>query len=230
LGNDEIILYNNIIYVPNSHELRSIILKEMHNVPYVGHLGYQKIVAAVKSQHYCPGMKRDIIEYIAKCMECQKVKDEHRHPTGLLHPVPIPEWKWEVVTMDFITGLPRTSKQHDFIMVVVDKITKAAHFIPMKVTHKETNVVDIYMREVELLHGIPKTIVSDRDPNFTSKLWRGLFKGFGTNMKFNTTYHPKWRGNVLLEIHVSSRTHANICGEINCLGGGRSIHSCMDHA
>jgi hypothetical protein len=81
--------------------------------------------------------------------------------------------------MDFITKLPRTSKQHDVIMVVVDKLSKAAHFIPMKVTHKETNFVDIYMREVAHLHGIPTTIVSDRDPKFTSTLWKGLFKGFG---------------------------------------------------
>jgi hypothetical protein len=81
-------------------------------------------------------------------MECQKVKDEHRHPTGFLQPLPIPEWKWEVVTMDFIIGFPKTNKQHDSIMVVVDKLMKVAHFIPLKTTHKETNVVDIYMREV----------------------------------------------------------------------------------
>jgi hypothetical protein len=96
--------------------------------------------------------------------------------------------------MDFITKFPKTSKQHDVIMVVVEKITKDAHFIPMKVTHKETNVVDIYMREVACLHGILKTIMSDIDPNFNSKFWRGLFRGFRTNMNFNTTYHPKFDG------------------------------------
>jgi hypothetical protein len=93
--------------------------------------------------------------------------------------------------MDFITGFPRTRKQHDAIMVVVDKLTKDVHFIPMKVTHKETNVFDIYMREVAQLHDIPKTIVSDRDPKFTSKFWKGLFKGFRTNLNFSTAYHPK---------------------------------------
>jgi hypothetical protein len=91
--------------------------------------------------------------------------------------------------MDFITKLPRTRKHHDAIMVVVDKLTKASHFIPMRVTHKETNVVDIYTREVAHLHGILKTIVFDRDPKFASKLWKGLFKGFITNLNFNTTYH-----------------------------------------
>ena len=127
----------------------------MHNVPYAGHPGYQKIVSTVKS-HYCwPDMKKSIVEYITRCMECQRVKNEHRNPSGLLQPLPIPEWKWEVVTMDFITKFPRTSKQHDAIMVVVDKLTKSYHFIPMKVTHKATNVADIYMREVARLHGIP---------------------------------------------------------------------------
>jgi hypothetical protein len=156
LGNDEIILYKNILYVSNSHELRSMILKDMHNVPYDGHPGYQKKVVAVKRQYYWPGMKKEIAKYIAKCLECQKVKVEHRHPTGLLQPFPILEWKWEVVKMDFFTKYPRTSKKHDSIMVVVDKLTKAAHFILMKINHKETIVADIYMSEVACLHGVPQ--------------------------------------------------------------------------
>jgi hypothetical protein len=140
----------------------------MHNVPSVGHPRYQKIVAAVKSLYYWSGMKKEIVEYISKCLECQRVKDEHRDPTGLLQSLPIPEWKQEVMKMDFITKFPRTSKQHDTIMVVVEKLTKVSHFIPMKVTHKKINVVDIYMRELAHLHAIPKTIVFDKYPKFTS--------------------------------------------------------------
>jgi hypothetical protein len=139
-------------------------------------------------------MKKEIDEYIARCMECQKVKAKHRHPAGLLHPLPIPEWKWDVVTMDFITGLPRTRKQHDSIMVVVDKLTKAAHFIPLKTTHRAVDVVDIFLKEVVCLDGIPKIIVSDRDPKFTSSFWKGVFKGFGMNLNFSTVYHPKSNG------------------------------------
>jgi hypothetical protein len=120
----------------------------MHNVPYVGHPVYQKTVSVVKSQYYWPIMKEEIVEYISKCLECQKVKAEHRCPSRLLQPFHIPECKWEVVTMDFINQFPKTSKQHDVIVVVVDNLTKATHFIPMMVTHKATNVVDIYMREV----------------------------------------------------------------------------------
>jgi hypothetical protein len=171
-----------------------MILQEMHNVPYAGHPGYQKSVAVVKSHYFWSGIKREIVEYIARCMECQEVKVEHRHPAGLLQPLPIPEWKWELVTMDFITGLPRTAKLHDSIMVVVDKVTKATHFIPLKTTHKATNVADIFIKEVARLHGIPKTIVSNRDPKFTSNFWKGLFKGFRTNLNFSKTYHPKSDG------------------------------------
>jgi hypothetical protein len=194
LGTDGLLLYKNRVYVPNDRELKLAILKEMHNVAYAGHPGYQKTVAAIKSHYFWPGMKKEIAEYIARCMECQKVKAEHRHPAGLLQPLPIPEWKWDVVTMDFITGLPRTSKQHDSIMVVVDKLTKAAHFIPLKTTHRAADVADIFLKEVARLHGIPKTIVSDRDPKFTSNFWRGLFKGFRTNLNFSTTYHPESDG------------------------------------
>jgi len=91
-------------------------------------------------------LKKYAIDYLARCIECQKVKDEHIHPAGLLQPLPIPEWKWEVVTIDFITKLPKTTRQHDSMMVVVDKLTRDAHFILVKVTQKEANIVEIYMR------------------------------------------------------------------------------------
>ena len=93
-----------------------MILREMHNVPYARHPGYQKTIAVVKSQYYWPVMKKEVVDFIARCLECQKVKAEHRHPNGLLQPLPIPEWKWEVVTMDFVTKLPKTNKQHDYII------------------------------------------------------------------------------------------------------------------
>jgi hypothetical protein len=177
LDNDEILMYRGIVYVPNSRELKNMILREIHNVPYVGNPVYHKTIAAVKSQYYWPSMKKEVVDFIVRCLECQKVKVEHRHPTSFLQPLPIIEWKWEVVTMDFITKLPITNKQHDSTMVVVDKLTKATHFVPVKLTHKAANIVDVYMKEISILHGIPKTIVSDRDPKFTSKFWKGLFNG-----------------------------------------------------
>jgi hypothetical protein len=139
-------------------------------------------------------MKKEVAYFIARCLECQKVRAEHRHPIGLLQPLPIPEWKWEVVTMDFIPKHPRTNTQHDYIMVVVDKLTKDAHFVPVKLTHKSVNIDDVYMKEIARLHGIPKRIVSDRDPKFTSKFWKGLFNGFATNLNFIIDYHLESNG------------------------------------
>ena len=140
----------------------------MHNVPYVGHPGYQKTIVAVRSQFFWTGMRKDVADYIYICMECQRVKAEHRHPIGFLHPLPISEKKWEALTTDFITKFPRTTRKHDFIMVVVDKLTKDAHFVPLKKTHTTTNIVEVYMREIARLHGIPKEIVSNKDTKFTS--------------------------------------------------------------
>jgi hypothetical protein len=148
------------------------------------------MITVVRSQSFWLGMKKDVVDYIIRCMEFHKVKVEYRHPLGLLHPLPIPEKKWEVITMDFITGLFRTNKQHDSIMVVVEKLTKAAHFLPMKTTHTTANIAESFMKEIARLHGIPRTIVLDKDTKFTSNLWMGLFKGFGTNLNFSMTYHP----------------------------------------
>jgi hypothetical protein len=139
-------MYKGIIYIPNFQELKNMILREMNNVPYARHPGYQKTIVAFKGQYYWPCMKKEVADFIVKCLECQKVKVEHRHLAGLLHALPILEWKWEVVTMYFITKIIITNKQHDSIMVVVDKLTKAAHFIPVQITHKEANIVDVYMR------------------------------------------------------------------------------------
>jgi hypothetical protein len=187
-------MHKSRIYVHIFGELRNLVLKEMHNVSYVGHRDYQKTIATVRNQFVWPGMKKYVVYYIARCMEFQRVKAEHRHPTSLLQPLPILEKKWEVVTIDFITKFPRTTRQHDSIMVVVDKLTKDAHLVPVKITHTTTNIAQIYMREISRLHGIPKAIVSDRDTKFSSNFWRGLFKGFGTDMNFSTTYHPQSDG------------------------------------
>ena len=96
-----------------------------------------------------------------KFQECQLVKVEHQDPLGLLQPLPIPEWKWEVISMDFITGLPKSKKQNDYIFVVIDKLSKASHFIPVNLTYKAVNIVDIFLKDIFRLHGIPKEIISD---------------------------------------------------------------------
>ena len=125
-------------------------------------------------------MKKDMVDYISRCMKCQQVKVEPKHPIGLLQPFPVPEWKWEVISMDFITGFPMNWRQHDSIMVVVDKLTKVAHFIPVKSTYEAGDIVKIFMKEIFKLHGFLKAIVSDRDVKFTSNFWKGLFVDLGT--------------------------------------------------
>ena len=126
------------------------------------------MITATWKQFYWSGLKKDIAKYLAQCIECQQVKTKHRHPAGLLHPLPIPEWKWETISMDFITGLPTSTKHNDAIMVVVDKLSKSAHFIPIKSTCKAIDITQIFMKEVFRLHDMPKEIVSDRDTKFTS--------------------------------------------------------------
>jgi hypothetical protein len=118
--------------------MKTIVLREMHNLSYVGHPGYQRTIATVRSQYFWPGMNKEVANYISKCLECQKMKTNHRHPTGIVQQLSIPKWKWEVVKIDFM--LPRTMKQYDSIMVVVDKLTKETHFTTVNTTHKETNI------------------------------------------------------------------------------------------
>jgi hypothetical protein len=176
--------------VPSSEELKNLVLKEIHDFSYARHHSYKITIATIRCQYYWPRMKKDVVDYISRYMECQRVKTKHRHPMGLLQPLSIPEKNWEVVTIDFVTKFLRTMRKHDSIMVVVDKLTKASHFVLAKMTHMTSNIAEICMKEIARLHGIPKAIVSNRNTNFTSKFWRGLFKVFGTNLNFSTAYHP----------------------------------------
>jgi hypothetical protein len=119
--------------------------------------------------------------------ECQK-------PAGLLQPLPVPEWKWEEIGMDFVTGLPRTQKGNDSIWVIIDRLTKVAHFIPVKTTFGGATLARIYLKKIVRLHGIPRKIVSDRGTQFTSKFWMSLQKAMGTKLDFSTAYHPQTDG------------------------------------
>ena len=139
-------------------------------------------------------MKTELAEYIARCFEYQQVKTEHQHPTGILQPLPIPSWKWEIISLDFVTGLPKNQNLTDSIMVVVDKLSKVAHFIPVKTTYKAANIADIFLKQIFRLHGIPKVIISDRDPKFTGNFGRSLFKGLNTMLNFSTSFHPQTNG------------------------------------
>ena len=186
--------HRNRFYIPDCDDLKRFIMDELHKRPYTGHPGYQKMIMTTRKQFYWPGLKKYIANYLAKCLECQQVKMEHRHPTGLLQHLPILELKWETISMDFITGLPRSTKKNYAIMVIVDKLRKSAHFIPVKSTCKEIDISKIFMKEIFKLHGMPKKIISDRDTKFTSRFWKSLMAGFEKKLLFNTSYHPQIDG------------------------------------
>ncbi|KAA3485013.1 reverse transcriptase [Gossypium australe] len=136
-------------------------------------------------------MKRDISKFVARCLVCQQVKAEHQVSSGLLQPVMIPEWKWDRVMMDFVLGLPLSPKIKDVIWVVVDRLTKSAHFIPVRTDYSLDRLAKLYVAEIVKLHGVPVSIISNRDPRFTSWLWKKLQEALGTKLNFNTAFHPQ---------------------------------------
>ncbi|GJS17392.1 hypothetical protein Tco_0411864 [Tanacetum coccineum] len=139
-------------------------------------------------------MKADIATYVSKCLTCAKVKAEHQKPSGLLVQPDIPKWKWEKITMDFITKLPKTAAGFDSIWVIVDRLTKSAHFLPMKETNSTEKLTRLYMKEIVARHGIPVSIISDRDSHFTSRVWQSLHKALGMQLNLSTAYHPQTDG------------------------------------
>jgi hypothetical protein len=116
----------------------------------------------LKTRYWWYGMKRDVTEYVALCDTCQRVKAEDQRPAILLQPLKIPEWRWKEIRMNFIVGLPRTQAGYDSIWVIVDHLTKVAHFIPVKTTYSGVKLVELYMSKIVCLHGVPKKIVLDR--------------------------------------------------------------------
>nr|AAQ56440.1 putative polyprotein [Oryza sativa Japonica Group]AAQ56491.1 putative polyprotein [Oryza sativa Japonica Group] len=180
--------------VPDDKELKDLILTEAHQTQYSIHPGSTKMYQDLKEKFWWASMRREIAEFVALCDVCQRVKAEHQRPAGLLQPLQIPEWKWEEIGMDFITGLPRTSSRHDSIWVVVDRLTKVAHFIPVHTTYTGKRLAELYLARIMCLHGVPKKIVSDRGSQFTSKFWQKLQEELGTHLNFSIAYHPQTNG------------------------------------
>ncbi|GKF19641.1 retrotransposable element Tf2 [Tanacetum coccineum] len=148
----------------------------------------------LKQHFWWSGMKRDVATFVSKCLTCQQVKIEHQRASGLLQPLEIPVWKWDEISMDFVTGLPRTQRKHDAIWVVVDRLTKSAHFLPIRKDYPVSKLAEMFQQEIVRLHGTPLAIVSDRDPRFTSRFWKGLQNAWGTRLKFSTAFHPETDG------------------------------------
>jgi hypothetical protein len=167
VDNDGLLSIKCPVYVPPNDELRSSILNEAHRVVYMAHHGVTKMRADVKPLFFWKGMKEDIVNYVAICIECLQVKAEHRHQAGLLQPHTTSESKWELILMDFIVGFPLTARRHDLIFVVVDTLTKSAHFIHVCTTYQAPDIARIFISEIVRLHGMPKRIISNQGLVFT---------------------------------------------------------------
>ncbi|GJU05823.1 putative reverse transcriptase domain-containing protein [Tanacetum coccineum] len=191
---DGTLCLNGRSWLPCYGDLRTVIMHESHKSKYSIHPGSDKMYQDMKKLYWWPNMKADIATYVNKCLTCAKVKAEHQRPSGLLVQPKIPEWKWDNITMDFVTKLPKTSQGYDTIWVIVDRLTKSAIFTPMRETDPLDKLARLYLKEVVTRHGIPVSIICDRDPRFASNFWRSLQNALGTNLDMSTAYHPQTDG------------------------------------
>jgi hypothetical protein len=185
------IWFKNRICVPEIDSLHETVLKEAHDSAYSIHPSSTKMYQDLKQNYWWNGLKRDVASHVALCDVCQRVKVAYQRPAGLLHLLKIPERKWEEIGMDFIVGLPRTSAGYDSIWVIMDRLTKLAHFIPVKTTYSGARLAELYMARIVCLHGVPKKIVLVRGSQFTSRFWQKLHECLDTKLNFCSAYHPQ---------------------------------------
>jgi hypothetical protein len=188
--------------VPKDAEVRQQILDEAHLSRYSIHPGSPKMYQDLKQHYWWTKMKIEIARYVARCDTCRRVKAVHMKTAGPLQSLPIPAWKWEDISMDFIVGLPMTAKGFDSIWVIVDRLTKIAHFLPVKTDHPIVVYAQLYIARILSLHGVPKTIVSDCGPQFVSKFWSELHKSLGTKLLHSSVYHPQTSGQTERVNHI----------------------------
>ena len=166
------------------------------------HPSGKKMYLDLRHKYYWSGMKRHVGDFARRCLTCQQVKTEHHKPVGLLQPLEVAKWKWEHVTIDFVTHLPRTPQRHDAVWVIVDRLTKSAHFLVVRMALTLEEFCKLYIREIVRLHGVPMSIVSNRDPRFTTHVWKSFQKAMATQLMMSTTFYPQTDGRSEMTIHV----------------------------
>ncbi|GKD43767.1 putative reverse transcriptase domain-containing protein [Tanacetum coccineum] len=191
---DESLYFMDRIWVPLVGNVRMMIMDEAHKSRYSVHPRADKMYHDLRDMYWWPGMKRDIAIYVSKCLTCAKVKAEHQRPSGLLQQPEIPEWKWDKITMDLITKLPRSRNRHDAIWVIVDRLTKSAHFLAIREDFSMEKLARLYIDVIVARHGVPVSIISDRDGRFTSHFWQTVQRALGTRLDLSTAYHPQTDG------------------------------------
>ncbi|GKC08202.1 reverse transcriptase domain-containing protein, partial [Tanacetum coccineum] len=181
-------------WIPCFGDIRALIMHESHKLKYSIHPGLDKMYQDMKKLYWWPNMKAKIATYVSKCLTCAKVKIEYQKSSGLLVQPEIPQWKWENITIDFVTKLPKTAAGQDTIWVIVDRLTKSAHILPMREDDTLEKLTRQYLKEVVSRHGVPVSIISDRDGRFTSQFWKSFNKALGTRLDMSTAYHPETDG------------------------------------
>ena len=187
------LFYKGRLVLSRSSQFIQQILREYHDGVMGGHSGILKTIKRIQQGFYWPKMKVDVKKYVAECSVCQQHKYSTLKPAGLLQPIELPKLIWSKVSMDFIEGLPK-SEGANVILVVVDRLSKYAHFLSLKQPFTATTVAEKFVKEIVHLHGYPTSIIFDRDRIFLSKFWRECFRLAGTTLKFSTAYHPQSDG------------------------------------
>ncbi|GJT59112.1 putative reverse transcriptase domain-containing protein [Tanacetum coccineum] len=191
---DDEIYFVDRIWIPSVGGIRKLIMNEAHTSRYSVHPGADKMYYDLRDLYWWPGKKKDIVGYVSKCLTCSKINKEHQKPSGLLQQPKNPEWKWENITMDLVTRLPRSSSGYDAIWIIMDRLTKSAHFLPIRKDFKMERLARIYINEIVARHNGPVSIISDRDGRYASHFWRSLQKALGTRLDMSTAYHPQING------------------------------------
>jgi hypothetical protein len=183
---DDLVTRGGRIYVPTSSPLVEELLATVHDA---GHEGTQKTLHQLRIDFFVPGAWTIVRDFVRGCATCQKNKTEHLHPAGLLQPLGVSSAIWADISMDFMKGFPKINSKM-VILTMVDLFSKAAHFITLGHPYTATTVARAFFTEIVRLHGIPSSIVSDRDPTFTSNFWQELFKLSGVRLQMSSTFHP----------------------------------------
>lgn len=193
IRDDGIVVFNDKVYVPSDPTVRLLILRSKHDHVVAGHPGISKTLALIKRAYYWPGAKDFVTDYVSSCLICSRNKSRRHQPSGLLQPLPVATRPWISISMDFIEELP-TSNSYNSILVVVDRFTKMAHFIPTFTTANSRDLANIVIRHVFTKHGIPDDIISDRGAKFVSKFWQRVCSSLGILRKLSSAYHPQTDG------------------------------------